>query len=52
MYDRFQEIVYEKLPFIYLVSPLRLTATQNTLGNIRPTIYGGVLHNLESIYKK
>ena len=50
-YDRFQEIVYEQLPFIYLVSPLQIVAYQNDLGNVRPTIYGGVLHNLESIYK-
>jgi peptide/nickel transport system substrate-binding protein len=52
LYDRFQEIAYEKLPFIYLSSPLRIFAFQNTLGNIRPTIYGGVVHNLESIYRK
>ncbi len=51
-YDRFQEIVYEQLPFIYLVSPLRISAYQNSLGNIRPTIYGGVGYNMESIYKK
>lgn len=52
LYDKFQEIVYEKLPFIYLVSPLRLVAVQNSLGNVRPTVYGGALYNLESIYKK
>ena len=51
-YDRYQEIVYDKLPFIYLVSPLRISAYQNKLGNLQPTIYGGLLHNLESIYKK
>ena len=51
-YDKYQEIVYEQLPFIYLVSPLRISAIQNNLGNVRPTIYGGVLHNLESIYKQ
>ena len=51
-YDRFQEIVYDKLPFIYLASPLRVIAYQNDLGNVIPTIYGGVLHNIESVYKK
>ena len=51
-YDRYQEIVYEQLPLIHLTSPLRIQAVQNTLGNVRPTIYGGVLHNLESIYKR
>ena len=52
LYDRYQEIVYDELPFIYLVSPVRVVAVQKSLGNIRPTIYGGVLHNLESIYKR
>lgn len=51
LYDRFQQIVYEKLPFIYLVSPTRIIAIQNSLGNVRPTVYGGALYNLESIYK-
>ena len=51
-YDRFQEIVYEELPFIYLTSPLRIVAIQDGLGNIRPTVYGGVIYNLESIYRK
>lgn len=52
LYDQFQEIAYNNLPFIYLVSPFRILAFQNQLGNVRPTVYGGVLHNLESIYKK
>ncbi len=52
LYDKFQEVVYDKLPFIYLTSPLRIFAVQNNLGNIRPTIYGGVIYNMESIYKK
>ncbi len=52
LYDKFQEIVYEKLPFIYLVSPIRIVAIQNDLRNVNPTIYGGVIYNLESIYKK
>ncbi|OGI20661.1 MAG: hypothetical protein A3B68_08935 [Candidatus Melainabacteria bacterium RIFCSPHIGHO2_02_FULL_34_12] len=52
LYDRYQEIVYEQLPMVYLESPIRIQAVQNTLANVRPTIYGGVLHNLESIYRK
>ena len=51
-YDHFQEIVFEQLPFIYLVSPTRMVGIQNNLGNVRPTIYGGAIYNLESIYKK
>ena len=52
LYDRYQEIAYKQLPFIYLTSPLRIFALQNNLKNIRPTVYGGVIYNLESIYKK
>jgi len=52
LYDRYQEIAYEQLPFIYLVSPLRVFSVQSNVGNVRPTIYGGVIYNLESIYKK
>lgn len=51
LYDRYQEIVYEQLPFIYLTSPVRIYAIQKNLRNIRPTVYGGVIYNLESIYK-
>lgn len=51
-YDRFQEIVYEKHPIIYLTSPMRIIAYQQSLMNVVPTVYGGVLHNLESIYKE
>lgn len=52
LYDRYQEIAYKQLPFVYLTSPLRIFALQNNLKNIRPTVYGGVIYNLESIYKK
>ena len=52
LYDKYQKIAFEKLPFIYLVSPVRIFGVQNNLGNIRPTVYGGVIYNLESIYKK
>lgn len=52
LYDKYQEIVYNELPFIYLVSPLRIVGVQKSLGNVRPTIYGGAIYNLESIYKK
>lgn len=51
LYDRFQEIVFEQLPFMYLSSPLSIVAYQKRLQNVLPTIYGGVTHNLESIYK-
>lgn len=49
-YDRYQEVVYEKNPFIYIYSGLRVYAVRKKLGNINPTPLGGVLHNLEEVY--
>ena len=52
LYDEWQRIVAEELPFIYTVVPTRLTAVRNKLGNLYPTAYGGVLWNLEELYVK
>ena len=49
-YDRYQEIIYNEKPMIYLYSPLRITAIRNKFKNIYPTTLGGVIHNLEEIY--
>lgn len=51
-YDEFQEIVAEECPMIYLYSPLRLMAVKNSVGNIYPTLLGGVVHNVPEIYIK
>ncbi len=50
LYDRYQEIVYEQQPFIYLFSPLQIVAVRDRLQNIDPTPLGGVTHNLEEIW--
>jgi peptide/nickel transport system substrate-binding protein len=52
IYDEFQMIVSKELPVIYTVLKARLTAVRNKFGNLRPTNYGGVLHNIEEIYVK
>jgi len=52
IYDRYQEIMYEQVPIIYLYSGLRISAIRNRFGNIHPTVLGGILHNLEEIYVK
>jgi peptide/nickel transport system substrate-binding protein len=55
-FDRYQEIAYEQLPFIYLYAALDLTAMRNTHGNYNPTPLGiyytpkGSLHNIEEIF--
>jgi peptide/nickel transport system substrate-binding protein len=54
LYNRYQEIIYEQAPFIYLVSPMVIVGVRNTLGNYRPTqlsqsVVG--LHNMEDLFK-
>jgi peptide/nickel transport system substrate-binding protein len=57
-YDRFQQIVYDEQPYIYLYTMLLLTAMKDWVGNYMPTPLGigstprGSLHNLEEIYLK
>jgi peptide/nickel transport system substrate-binding protein len=51
IYDRVQEIVAENLPFIFLVSPNILVASQSTVGNFRPAILEPyVLWNLDQLF--
>lgn len=52
LYDQFQSIVSEELPVIYTVLESNLFAVRNKFGNLNPTNYGGVFHNLERIYVK
>ena len=59
LYNRFQEIVYEEQPMIYIYTNVMLTAARNNVGNYRPTPFGSVyytpkgsMYNLEEIYLK
>ncbi len=49
-YDDFQIIVAKNLPVIYTSLNAKISALRNKFGNINPTNYGGVLHNLEEIF--
>lgn len=57
-WNQYQTVAYEEVPFIYIESPLDITAVRNTIGNYRPTPLGveytplGSLHNIEEIYFK
>lgn len=51
-YDKYQQIVYDEKPMIYLYSPVSMVAARNKFGNIDPTPLGGTTHNLEEIYIK
>ena len=50
IYDKYQTIIYDQKPIIYLYSSLRITAIRKKFKNIFPTSLGGLLHNLEEIY--
>ena len=49
-YNEFQEIVAEKLPVIYTVTPNSLYAVRDSLKNTEVTAYGGVLWNIHELY--
>ncbi|MEB3286110.1 MAG: ABC transporter substrate-binding protein [Vampirovibrionales bacterium] len=51
IYDRYQQIAYEQVPFIYLVSPLQMVAIKTRIQNWDPTPLG-TLHNLEELWVK
>lgn len=50
LYDKYQQIVYEQRPIIYLYSPLSITAVRNKIKNLYPLPLGGTLHNIEELY--
>ncbi len=52
LYDRWQKIASEKLPLIHLAVPTRKYGVSVRIKNVRPTIYGGVLHNIEELSLK
>jgi peptide/nickel transport system substrate-binding protein len=46
VYDRFQEIIYEENPLIYIASPLTFSIAKHKVKNIRKTKYGGILPHI------
>ena len=50
IYDRYQEIIHEENPIIYLYSPTRISAIRKKIKNIYPSALGGLLYNLDEIY--
>ncbi len=50
LYNKYQEIVYEEKPIIYLYSPTRIIAVRKKFKNIYPSILNGVMYNIEEIY--
>jgi len=52
LYDRWQVIATEQLPFIYTVTPAVLVAVRDKFENLFPTPLGGVFHNIDEIFVK
>jgi peptide/nickel transport system substrate-binding protein len=49
-YNEFQEIIAEKIPLIYTVTPNSIYAVRENLKNTEVTAYGGVLWNIHELY--
>ena len=50
LYNRWQEIAAEQQPLIHTVTSAVIFAIKNKFGNLKPSAYGGSLHNIEEIY--
>lgn len=49
-YNEFQEIIADKLPVIYTVTPNSIYAVRESLKNTEVTAYGGVTWNIHELY--
>ncbi len=52
LYNEYQDIMAEEVPFIFTVNQPAIYAVRNKFGNIHPTNIGGVFHNLPEVYIK
>ena len=50
IYDRYQEIIYEEKPIIYLYSQIRISAIRKKFKNIFPSPLSGLVYNLDEIF--
>lgn len=50
IYDRYQTIIYNEKPIIYLYSPIRITAIRKKFKNIFPSPLSGLIYNPDEIY--
>ena len=50
LFDKWQYIVSDNLPFIYTVQGYSIYAVRNRFGNLFPTVYGGAFSEIERIY--
>lgn len=49
-YDEYQAIAYDEKPFVYIYSPLRISAIRTKFKNVYPAPLVGITYNIEEIY--
>jgi peptide/nickel transport system substrate-binding protein len=52
LYDKYQQIVYDEKPVIYIYSPIRVIAIRKKFKNIFPSPLSGITYNIEEIYEE
>lgn len=50
IYDKYQEIIYEENPIIYLYSSKQIYAIRKRIKNVYPSALSGLLHNPDELY--
>jgi len=50
LYYKWQEIFCENQPMVFTVTSAVLYAAKNKFANLKPSVYGGLFHNIEEIY--
>ena len=50
IYDKYQEIVANENPLVYLYAPLNISAIRKKVKNVFPTKIGGLIYNMAEIY--
>ena len=50
IYDRYQQIIHDENPMIYLYAPINISAIRNKIKNIYPTKLGGLIYDMAQIY--
>lgn len=50
LYDEFQRIASDQLPVTYTVLGEKMYGLRNRFGNIKPSGYAGLLHNIDEIF--
>lgn len=50
LYDEWQEIAADELPLIFTVRSERILCISKRVGNVNPSVHGGLLYNIEELF--